>query len=97
MLIALGAASAETPHHAAAEWVLRLAGTVTLKRRAQPVADLADLPAETFRVAGINLVGTLVEPRDLKKLRDLVYLRALFLPGPMWNSFSGSKLAPTKN
>src|SRR5690242_14779615 len=85
-------ASAATADRAAAEWVLRLGGTVTLEGRAHPVADLADLPRSDFDLRGIDLVGTLADPKDLVKLRDLTRLRELFLPASMWNPGAGSTL-----
>src|SRR5713226_2834884 len=82
----------QTPDRAAVEWVLRLGGNVTLEGRPQAVADLAELPSGEFSIEGIDLVGTLADPNDLEKLKDLSRLRDLFLPGPMWNPRSGSKL-----
>src|SRR5882762_5894664 len=87
-----GIASAATADRSAAEWVLRLGGTVTLEGRALPVVDLADLPPSDFYLVGIDLVGTLADPKDLVKLRDLAHLRELFLPAPMWNPGAGSTL-----
>src|SRR5579859_2106455 len=92
LLLALGIASAQTADRAAAEWVLRLGGTVTLEGQAQPLAGLSDLPPGDFYVQGINLVGTLVEPKEMIELQDLTHLRELFLPGPMWDPHAGSKL-----
>ena len=40
----------------------------------------------------MNLVGTLVEPTDLKRLAVFRGLRELLLPGPQWNPGAGSKL-----
>src|ERR1051326_5230304 len=87
-----GFACAANADRTAAEWVLRLGGTVTLEGRARPVVDLADLPQSEFNLQGIDLVGTLADPKDLVKLRDLTRLRELFLPASMWNPGAGSTL-----
>src|SRR5260370_15909065 len=87
-----GNAYAANADRAAAEWVLRLGGTVTLEGGARPVVDLADLPQSDFYLKGIDLVGTLADPKDLVKLQDLAHLRELFLPASMWNPGAGSTL-----
>src|SRR5579864_140450 len=92
LVVWVGFASGEPADRAAAEWVLRLGGKVTLEGRGRPVTDLADLPAPDFRLESIDLVGTLAEPQELEKLKDLTHLRELFLAGPMWTPHSGSKL-----
>jgi len=51
-----------------AEWVLRQGGSVIAESGAGPVFRLDELPAGEFRLHTINLVGTLVEPRELEKL-----------------------------
>src|SRR5579864_7405625 len=92
ILFFAGLAPGQTPDRAAAEWVLRLGGTVTLEGQRQPVADLAELPSEDFHIEAIDLVGTLAEPKELERLKDLTHLRELLLPGPMWNPGAGSTL-----
>src|SRR5436190_21094587 len=87
-----GWASGETADRAAAEWVLRLGGRVTVEGLRRPIADLADVPSADFRIEAIDLVGTLAEPKELEKLKDLTHLRELLLPGPMWNPGAGSTL-----
>src|SRR5205823_12047760 len=87
-----GLASGETAERAAAEWVLRLGGMVTLEGEPRPVADLADLPTVDFRIEAIDLVGTLAEPKELEKLKDLTHIRERLLPGPVWNPGAGSRL-----
>src|SRR5207302_669215 len=90
--ISSGIASAATADRAAAEWVLRLGGTVMVEGRARPVVDLADLPQSDFYLQGIDLVGTLADPKELVKLHDLTRLRDLFMPASMWNPGAGSTL-----
>src|SRR5579872_5046889 len=93
LLILLPAAvSAQTPDRAAAEWVLRLGGTVTIEGAARSVRNLVNLPPGEFAISGIDLVGTLADPKDLVKLKGLSHLRELLLPGTMWNPGAGSTL-----
>src|SRR5689334_20589181 len=84
--------AAEPSDRAVAEWVIRQGGSLTLEGRLDPISNLGGLPPGDWRIRGINLVGTLVEPSDLKRLSGLHGLRDLELPGPQWNPGAGSKL-----
>lgn len=53
---------------AVAEWVIRQGGRVTLGGARGPVGELAALLAGEARITGIDLFGTLIEPR-LRELR----------------------------
>src|SRR6266851_6145703 len=75
-----------------AEWIIRQGGAVAVEGRLDPIARREDLPAGDLRIRGVNLVGTLVEPADLKRFRGLTGLRELELPGPQWNPGAGSRL-----
>src|SRR6266851_3198744 len=75
-----------------AEWIIRQGGAVAVEGRLDPIARREDLPAGDLRVRSVNLVGTLVEPTDLKRFRGLTGLRELELPGPQWNPGAGSRL-----
>jgi eukaryotic-like serine/threonine-protein kinase len=66
----------EGPDRAAAEWVLSLGGAVsiTIDGRAGYITfegKGAKLPAEQFKIYGIDLNGCKFEPADLKQLRGL--------------------------
>jgi len=56
------------------------------------VGKPVDLPKTDFRLTGIDLYGTIIEPKDLVHLEGLSSLRELYLPGPSWNPGAGSKL-----
>ena len=51
-----------------AEWVIRQGGRVMLeseRKEREPVGDVARLPAGESRIIGIDLVGTLIEPKEM--------------------------------
>src|SRR5437868_5701777 len=54
--------------------------------------DVGALPAGEFGITGVDLTGTLIEPKELERIGALPDLRELYLPGPMWNPASGSRL-----
>ena len=84
--------AADSPERQVADWVIRQGGSVKLVDRTDPIAKLSDLPTGEVHIRGINLVGTLIEPTELKRFRNLANLRELELPGPIWNPGAGSKL-----
>src|SRR2546427_2167275 len=90
--IAFWVCAAEQSERQVAEWVIRQGGSVTIDGRLNPIARLQDLPSGDLRIRAINLVGTLVEPTDLKRFSGLASLRELQLPGPQWNPNAGSRL-----
>jgi len=96
MILALGiglyVGAAEPPQRQVAEWVIRQGGSLTVDGRADPIARIEDLPAGELLIRGVNLVGTLVAPTDLRRFSGLTSLRDLELPGPEWNPNAGSKL-----
>src|SRR5438045_3861180 len=75
-----------------AEWVIRLGGRVMVNGNRTTVRNLWDLPAGEFRVTGVDLTGTLIDPTDFTKIGELTELRELYLPGPSFNPASGSRL-----
>ncbi|MGH9853384.1 MAG: hypothetical protein ACREBD_26385, partial [Blastocatellia bacterium] len=75
-----------------AEWVIRQGGRVILEGDRQPIADVAQFPAGEIRITGVDLTGTLIDPKDLEKLSGLTHLKELYLPGPIWNPGAGSRL-----
>lgn len=74
-----------------AEWALRWEGTVLLEGGRQPITDLTQLPAGEFKIAGIDLTGSVMVPAELEKLSGLTSLRELYLPGPIWNPGGGNE------
>ena len=76
----------------AAEWVLRQGGRITLNGGRQEIAHIADLPKGDFAVTGVDLIGTIINPKDLVKISGLAGLKQLFLPGASWTPGAGSKL-----
>ena len=91
LLLGALSASAATDRDVA-EWAIRLGGRVTLSGTRTPIHDLSQLPAGDFQVTGLDLVGTLIDPKELTKVGSLSGLRELYLPGPMWTPFSDSPL-----
>src|SRR5260370_4439294 len=81
---------AEPPDRQVAEWTIRHGGSVTVEGRLDPIGKLQDLPAGDPRVRGINLVGTLLDPTELKRFSVLTSLRELELPGPPCYPGAGS-------
>src|SRR5881296_2283084 len=88
-----GSAHNPEPHdRLAAEWVIRMGGSVLLEGQSQVISELEKLPPTDFRIRSISLVGTLIEPSKLALLSPLTDLKELFLPASMWNPQSDSKL-----
>src|SRR5262245_34470492 len=85
-------ATAQRSEREIAEWVIRQGGRVILEGARAPIGDVAQLPAGEFRITGVDLVGTLIEPKDLEKVSGLTHLKELYLPGPIWNPGAGSSL-----
>ena len=75
---------------AVAEWIIRSGGNVRIGSRL--VNTLADLPEGSFRVTGIDLVGTTIDPKELKRLSGLTEVTESLLPGPIFNPGAGSRL-----
>ena len=47
----------------------------------QPIASLRELPRRDFQITGIDLTGTVLDPKELEHLAGLEHVRELFLPG----------------
>ena len=91
--LTVAASSALADDRAVAEWVIRQGGRVVLASSNGPVADLAGLPAGgALTVTGVDLYGTIIEPKELEQLSGLQQIRELYLPGPSWNPGAGSRL-----
>ena len=57
-----------------AEWVIRQGGRVRLESErgeGNPIGDVARLPAGEIRIIGVDLVGALIEPKELEKISGL--------------------------
>lgn len=76
----------------AARWVIRQGGNVRIADHAGVVRNAADLPGGDITVVAVDLIGTLIDPKDLKRLSGLSDLRELLLPAPSFNPGVGSKL-----
>jgi Leucine-rich repeat (LRR) protein len=76
----------------AAEWVIRSGGGVMLAGSRKTLRDVVDLPRTDIHVTGVDLTGTTIEPKELKMLSGLTGLVDLYLPGPSFSPFSGTKL-----
>ena len=75
----------EATEERVAAWAISKGGSVVLHGSSEPISAVTQLPAGEFRIHTINLLGTLVEPKELARLRGLGDPRALHLPGTMWN------------
>src|SRR5262249_37934363 len=79
LLATVGALGA--PDREAGEWVIRKGGRVMVNGGREPIARLSDLPAGAFRITGVDLTGTVMEPKELDHLAGLESVRELYLPG----------------
>ena len=77
---------------AAAEWVIRSGGNVRIAGTGKLVQTLSDLPDGSFRLSSVDLVGTIIDPKELSRLSGLDELKELMLPGPIFNPGAGSQL-----
>src|SRR5215831_21337470 len=89
-LIATGAAAAADRE--AGEWVIRKGGRVMVNGGREPVARLSELPSGDFRITGVDLTGTVMEPKELEHLAALEHVRELYLPGSAFTPGAGSKM-----
>src|SRR6185436_3847378 len=65
------------PEKAAADFVIRLGGGVQIVRNGPYVRELAALPKTQFKIFGVDLVGTTMDPMDMKNLGELQDLEEL--------------------
>lgn len=92
LFLILAAASAWADERRVAEWVIRQGGRVIVSPQSTPLSDLSQLPPGDIYLEGVDLYGTIIEPKELEQLSALSRLRELYLPGPSWNPGAGSKL-----
>src|SRR5450432_1020272 len=76
----------------AADWVIRKGGRVMVNGGRLPVAGLAALPPGPLQITGVDLTGTVLDPKELEHLAGLDRVRELYLPGSAFTPGSGSKL-----
>ena len=84
LLILLAAASASD--RPAAEWVLRMDGSIVVEGDPKPIWDVANLPSKDFHIEAVNLTDSWIEPDDLKILTGLTHLKELYLSGRTWHN-----------
>ena len=84
-LAVLQAASEPADDRATALWVLRKGGRVLLDGKAEYTVDPFDLPRQAVRIVGVDLHGTVVDPKELEPLGKLGELREVHLPARVWS------------
>src|SRR5205809_70596 len=72
-------------------WVLREGGRVLLDGAAEYTSDPFALPPGTVHVAGVDMHGTVADPKELEPLRHLTGLCELFVPARVWSPASDIK------
>lgn len=92
LFLILAALSAFADERRVAEWVIRQGGRVIVQPGGTPLSGLSQLPSTGIYLEGVDLYGTIIEPKDLEQLSGLTKLKELYLPGPSWNPGAGSKL-----
>src|SRR5712671_1696788 len=70
LVLAAFAAFAATDREAA-EWVIRKGGRVMVNGGRQPIALLAELPPDPLRITGVDLTGTVLDPKELDHIAGL--------------------------
>ncbi len=83
------------PDRSAAEWALRMGGSVTLREDSKRYTDWTELPASDFTLEAVNLIGVVVDPADFKRLSGLTSLRELYVSGRTWHSMPKNVSAKT--
>jgi Leucine-rich repeat (LRR) protein len=73
-----------------AQWIIRQGGQVMVNG-GPPIAALADLPEDDFRITGVDLYGTPTVPKDLERLTGLTELRELYLSSKTYSPSSDKK------
>ncbi len=91
-LLILAALSVQADERRVAEWVIRQGGRVILPSNPTPLSEVSALPSGEIWLEGVDLYGTIIEPKELEQLSGLRQLKELYLPGPSWNPGAGSKL-----
>ena len=58
----------------AGEWVIRKGGRIMVNGWREPISRLADLPRTEFRVTGVDLTGTVLDPKEFDRWPRPSYL-----------------------
>ncbi len=66
-------------------WVLRKGGRVLLENAPAYTGDPFDLPEGAVRVTGVDMHGTVVDPKEMEPLSRLAALREVMLPARVWS------------
>src|SRR5438874_10564203 len=72
-------------------WILRRGGQVIVEGAQNPIGDPFDLPDRDFRIAVVDLHGTVIEPKQLQEIKKLEHVRELYVPGRVWSPVSDVK------
>src|SRR5204862_7676302 len=72
-------------------WVLREGGRVRLEGGEEYISDPFELPAGDLRIIGVDMHGTITDPKELGSLSTLTEVRELFLPARIWSPVSDVK------
>ncbi len=70
---------------ATALWALRMGGRVLVEGQSEYIADPFELPDGAFRLEGVDLHGTVVDPKQMAPLGKLPALREVRLPARVWS------------
>ncbi len=82
---------AQTDDRDVAMWVLRKGGRVLLDGAAEYTSDPFELPVGMLRVVGVDMHGTVTDPKDLEPLAKLTELREVYVPARVWSPVSDVK------
>src|SRR5436853_2509702 len=74
-----------------AMWVLREGGRVRLDSGPEYIGDPFELPVGELHVTGVDMHGTVTDPKELAPLAGLADVRELLLPARMWSPVSDVK------
>src|SRR5262245_28105285 len=66
-------------------WVLRKGGRVRVNGANVYTADPFELPGTPFRIAGVDMHGTVVDPKEMEPLSRLPELQEVLLPARVWS------------
>ena len=89
-------AASDASERQIAEWVIREGGRVMVNWASiKAIDDLAKLPAAPFRLTTVDLVGTIIDPKDLSRLAGLTSLTELSLPVRSLPPFPIARSTPT--
>ena len=64
----------------AAEWIIRKGGRVMINGSREPLSRLGESPGGSIDVTGVDLTGTVLDPKELDHIAGLEHVRELYLP-----------------